>query len=587
MFHAARDASGGKDSATSAVVIDLTEPESCDIIGVDVSVDVEDLLDHDDENTAEIIVLDDDDDDEREDRDLQLEQSVVPTKGEIKTGPRGPLPCAQLHNARNKATINGSNVMARESTAREPALEMVHDPVQSRIQQAATLFRRDASRPSKCSLKQIPPASLDPPSWLMTLVKAELLTTEPRATSAGEKAGNPLVEVNKPKSRHVGPSGSARAPEPPLFDVNTYGLTRKQPAVKDEICCAESSEQAIPSSVEVAPIGKRPNPGLRVSLSASIQPQRNKASCPLAPPTTAATGAVYPVSRGDIIATAKMACRKQLLDRGLANETALSVARQTEDRSSPTTVAGQTPAEAAPPGNKPATDNIRMHEERPSETALAAAAVATAKQLVSANESHESVPVVKAEVPFTASFGGCNFIVIDDSSDDENYLERPRIVKKRGRPTSSTSKRKYASGSKTTKKRCRQGSYSPWRGWNIHFSEIEALHLQERMLEEAAARMAQQSRIQNASARETRPRRIGIPAIAKPLLDVAALYPEHWQWKEPYACLGLPLDSPFSSVKAQYRRLARIYHPDKSKHSNAAARFHGIARAYRKLCCDE
>jgi DnaJ domain len=632
MFHAARDASGGTDSATSTVVIDLTEPESCDIIGVDVSVDVEDLLDHDDDdNTAEIIVLDEDDEDGHEVipqfRDSQIKQSAVLTKGEIEssTNPRVALPfmlarestareqscptrdANQPGVSRNGKEIQRTTTRADESTLKRPALEMVHDPVQSRIQpndvdleasfstanyqrpiqsrqpkeNGTTPFdRRDASRPNTgvATDKPIPPvfASHDPPSWLTNLVKAELLTTESSATKAGKVAGNPSAVVNKPKSRHVGPSDSARAPAPLLVGVNAsfdHDLPRKQPTVKAEICAAESSEQAIPNRVEVAPVGKRPDPELLVSLSASIQQQGNEASCPLAPPTIAATAAACPVSRGDVNGSTKMARRIQLPDQSLANETALSVARQTEDWGSPTIgAAGQTPAVTAPTVNKPATDNIRMQEERPSETALAAAAV----------------PVVKAEIPFAAPVGGCNFIVIDDSSDDENYCERPRIVKKRGRPPSSTTKRKCASaGSKATNKRYRQGSYSPWSGWNIHFSEHEALHLQERMLKEAATRMAQQSRIHNPTACETRPGRIGIPAIAKPLLDVATLYPEHWQWKEPYACLGLPLDSPFSAVKAQYRRLARIYHPDKSKHSNAAARFHGIARAYQKLCCNE
>jgi hypothetical protein len=68
----------------------------------------------------------------------------------------------------------------------------------------------------------------------------------------------------------------------------------------------------------------------------------------------------------------------------------------------------------------------------------------------------------------------------------------------------------------------------------------------------------------------------------------------HWQYtvplrsgresEEPYGVLGLPLNAPREQVKAAYRRLALVTHPDRNPGDNAAAdRFRLIQGAYERV----
>lgn len=57
----------------------------------------------------------------------------------------------------------------------------------------------------------------------------------------------------------------------------------------------------------------------------------------------------------------------------------------------------------------------------------------------------------------------------------------------------------------------------------------------------------------------------------------------HWASADPFRCLKLPTRAPASEVKAQYRRLCLLYHPDKSAHPQATEAFIAITRAYRML----
>jgi len=57
----------------------------------------------------------------------------------------------------------------------------------------------------------------------------------------------------------------------------------------------------------------------------------------------------------------------------------------------------------------------------------------------------------------------------------------------------------------------------------------------------------------------------------------------HWTSSDPFQCLKLPTRAPAAQVKAQYRRLCLLYHPDKSAHPQATEAFIAITTAYRML----
>lgn len=99
--------------------------------------------------------------------------------------------------------------------------------------------------------------------------------------------------------------------------------------------------------------------------------------------------------------------------------------------------------------------------------------------------------------------------------------------------------------------------------------------MQERLFRESAERMRTRCTVEVANFD-------ALPGD-KPLPDIHKHYPDHWTWRDPYARLGLPRQSSAAQVKSHYRKLALLYHPDKRKYNDAAARFHAITAAYRKL----
>lgn len=194
--------------------------------------------------------------------------------------------------------------------------------------------------------------------------------------------------------------------------------------------------------------------------------------------------------------------------------------------------------------------------------------------------------------------GGCNFVVIDDDDDSSDEQGKPKastqcasglkpaaaqnwspeeVQREQAKP--SWKRARVERRPTTTKRRVpipNENVFCQQRDYNFHISQEAALEMQERMFRESAARVR--------ATQPTQPlhRNVAI-VIVTPMFDVADRHPDHWRWKEPFACLGLPRDSSITLIKSQYRRLAKLYHPDKSAHANASDRFHGIALAYRKL----
>jgi len=69
--------------------------------------------------------------------------------------------------------------------------------------------------------------------------------------------------------------------------------------------------------------------------------------------------------------------------------------------------------------------------------------------------------------------------------------------------------------------------------------------------------------------------------------DISRTYPDHWKLVDPYARLGLPSGSPLPMVKAHYKILARVYHPDKTGSAGTSTKFQAIAEAYRSITTQE
>src|SRR4051812_22087004 len=55
------------------------------------------------------------------------------------------------------------------------------------------------------------------------------------------------------------------------------------------------------------------------------------------------------------------------------------------------------------------------------------------------------------------------------------------------------------------------------------------------------------------------------------------------QYKDYYNILGIPREASADEIKRAYRKLARKYHPDVSKESNAEERFKDVQEAYEAL----
>jgi hypothetical protein len=118
------------------------------------------------------------------------------------------------------------------------------------------------------------------------------------------------------------------------------------------------------------------------------------------------------------------------------------------------------------------------------------------------------------------------------------------------------------------------------KNYCYQFSNEEALIMQERLFQEAADRIRSQGVAQFRVVSHYDSFRS--PMFDAPVTNIATQHPNHWQWKDHYARLGLPHASELRLVKTQYRRLALQYHPDKSK-AETSAQFQAVTEAYRVL----
>ena len=112
---------------------------------------------------------------------------------------------------------------------------------------------------------------------------------------------------------------------------------------------------------------------------------------------------------------------------------------------------------------------------------------------------------------------------------------------------------------------------------------------QERLFREAA------ERVRRAKLNESRarlppsippPKRQQTVFFRSPVQDLSTLPDCHWKWSDPYSRLGLPRRASIDLVKKHYRRLALLWHPDKSRRPDALKRFHAIKEAYETLTND-
>ena len=118
--------------------------------------------------------------------------------------------------------------------------------------------------------------------------------------------------------------------------------------------------------------------------------------------------------------------------------------------------------------------------------------------------------------------------------------------------------------------------------FNLRYDTTEdALEAQERLFREAAARVRANGQAHFVS--DSQPANHQLPVFLAPLVDVASRYPDHWKYVDHFTRLGLPKGAPLQAIKSQYRKLALIYHPDKSKLELASTKFQAITEAYRSL----
>mmetsp|Transcript_607 Transcript_607/g.1441 ORF Transcript_607/g.1441 Transcript_607/m.1441 type:complete len:588 (-) Transcript_607:75-1838(-) len=107
---------------------------------------------------------------------------------------------------------------------------------------------------------------------------------------------------------------------------------------------------------------------------------------------------------------------------------------------------------------------------------------------------------------------------------------------------------------------------------------------QERLLQKAAERVRNQPafHVTNQSIQSKKvARAVSFPTMVR---DVHLQHPDHFKYPDFYARLGLPRRATEAMVKSQYRRLARVYHPDRNiGKSDTKHKFQAVTEAYNHL----
>jgi hypothetical protein len=116
--------------------------------------------------------------------------------------------------------------------------------------------------------------------------------------------------------------------------------------------------------------------------------------------------------------------------------------------------------------------------------------------------------------------------------------------------------------------------------WNYKWTCQDAMREQERMFQASAARMRSQTNVRVLPSTTTATTTTTFDAVVP---NIHETHPHHWQLQDPYARLGLPVGSSPKVIKQQYRRLALVYHPDKSRVEHTATKFQQVTEAYRSI----
>lgn len=121
--------------------------------------------------------------------------------------------------------------------------------------------------------------------------------------------------------------------------------------------------------------------------------------------------------------------------------------------------------------------------------------------------------------------------------------------------------------------------------WSYCVSNEDAVKEQERLLKASAARIRsnQTHQFRVTTPFEDKVKTKKTMSFSVPVMGIDRKYPGHWLLEDPYARLGLPPGASPKLVKAQYRALALVYHPDKSTLENTAIKFQAVTEAYRAI----
>mmetsp|Transcript_21544 Transcript_21544/g.37876 ORF Transcript_21544/g.37876 Transcript_21544/m.37876 type:complete len:204 (-) Transcript_21544:61-672(-) len=123
---------------------------------------------------------------------------------------------------------------------------------------------------------------------------------------------------------------------------------------------------------------------------------------------------------------------------------------------------------------------------------------------------------------------------------------------------------------------------------NVDFcgmSMEDALKEQERLLKAAAARVrTNPSFYVTSQPIPSKQNSAYLRTFTVHIPDVHKRFPDHWQYKDLYARLGLPRNATESMIKKSYRLLAKVYHPDRNISSAGTKhKFQAVTEAYSGL----